>query len=37
LQHNLININRKGQIKGLEKGEITAQVKFAAQIFGVAA
>lgn len=28
---------RKGQVKGVEKTDVAAQVKFTAQIFGVAA
>ncbi len=30
-----MNMVRKGQIKGVEKGAVTEQVKFMHQIFGV--
>jgi len=32
-----MNMIRKGQIQGIEKRDINGQVKFIAQIFGVAA
>jgi hypothetical protein len=32
-----MNMIRKGQIKGVAKGDISAQVEFLSQIFGVAA
>lgn len=32
-----MNMSRKGQIQGIEKGDISGQVKILAQIFGVAA
>ncbi len=33
----MMDMIRKGQVQGLAKGDILAQVKFVAQIFGVAA
>lgn len=35
--YEMMNMIRKGQIQGVEKGDISGQVKFIAQIFGVAA
>lgn len=35
--YEVMNMIRKGQVKGVKKGDITAQVKFVAQIFGVPA
>ena len=35
--YETMNMIRKGQIQGIEKGDILGQVKFIAQIFGVAA
>ena len=35
--YEAMNMIRKGQVKGVEKTDIAAQVKFVAQIFGVAA
>jgi hypothetical protein len=35
--YETMNMIRKGQIRGIEKGEILAQVEFVSQIFGVAA
>ena len=32
-----MNMIRKGQIQGVEKGDVRAQVEFVSQIFGVAA
>ncbi len=32
-----MNMIRKGQIQGIEKGDIKGQVKFIAKIFGVGA
>ena len=32
-----MNMIRKGQINGVEKGDILAQVGFVCQIFGIAA
>ncbi|RCJ29449.1 integrase [Nostoc minutum NIES-26] len=32
-----MNMIRKGQVKGVEKGDIGAQVKFVAQIFSIVA
>jgi transposase-like protein len=34
--YEAMNMIRKGQIQGVEKGDIQAQVEFASQIFGVA-
>jgi hypothetical protein len=35
--YEAMNMIRKGQIQGVEKGDILAQVEFVSQIFGVAA
>ena len=35
--YEAMNMIRKAQVKGVEKTDIAAQVKFVAQIFGVAA
>lgn len=35
--YEIMNIIRKGQIKGVEKGAVRERVKFIAKIFGVAA
>jgi hypothetical protein len=35
--YEAMNMIRKGQIQGVEKGDILAQVEFVYQIFGVAA
>lgn len=35
--YEAMNMVRKGQIQGVEKGDILGQAKFVAQIFGVAA
>lgn len=35
--YETMNMIRKGQINGIEKGDIQAQVEFVSQIFGVAA
>jgi transposase-like protein len=35
--YEAMNMIRKGQIQGVEKGDILGQVEFVAQIFGVAA
>lgn len=35
--YEIMNMIHKGQIRGIEKGEILAQVEFGTQIFGVAA
>lgn len=32
-----MNMIRKGEVQGIKKGDIQGQVKFIAQIFGVAA
>lgn len=32
-----MNMIRKGQVLGVEKGDVEAQLKFVAQIFGAAA
>ncbi len=34
--YEAMNMIRKGKVKGIEKTDIVAQVKFVAQIFGVA-
>ena len=33
----IMNMMRKGQVRGVGKGDITAQVSFIASLFGVAA
>jgi hypothetical protein len=35
--YEVMNMIRKGQINGVEKGDILGQVEFVDQIFGVAA
>jgi len=35
--YEIMNSIRKGQIQGIEKGDIQAQAEFVSQIFGVAA
>jgi transposase-like protein len=35
--YKAMNMIRKGQIQGIEKGDILGQVEFVSQIFGVAA
>lgn len=35
--YEAMNMMRKGQINGVEKGDILAQVRFVCQIFGIAA
>lgn len=32
-----MNMIRKGQVKGIEKGEVRTQVEFVSQIFGLVA
>ena len=33
--YEMMNMIRKGQVKGVEKGDISAQVRFVAQIFAI--
>jgi transposase, IS6 family len=35
--YETMNMIRKGQVKGVKKGDIGAQVRFVAQIFGIVA
>jgi len=35
--YEAMNMIRKGQVQGIEKGDIMSQVEFVSQIFGVAA
>jgi len=35
--YEIMNMFRKGQIQGVDKGNITSQVRFIARLFGVAA
>ena len=35
--YEVMNMIRKGQVQGIEKGDISGQVEFVSQIFGVAA
>jgi transposase-like protein len=35
--YETMNMIRKGQVRGVDKGDITSQVKFFASLFGVAA
>ncbi len=35
--YEAMNMNRKGQIEGIEKGDIRGQVRFVADLFNVAA
>lgn len=37
LSYETMNSIRKGQIQGIEKGDIQAQAEFVSQIFGVVA
>jgi hypothetical protein len=32
-----MNMIRKGQVQGVEKGDVRAQIEFVSQIFGLAA
>jgi transposase, IS6 family len=35
--YEVMHMMRKGQVRGVDKGDITAQVTFIASLFGVAA
>ena len=35
--YEVMNIMRKGQVQGINKGDITSQIAFISRLFGVAA